>query len=318
MTAMTSLLRGLFYFFFGPLLRLAEQIINLPRNLPRGIRWVRNHPGRTLWYVANHFIALGVTVIFVYPLVWLLSASLKPPFEIYREPLRLIPSAVQTDVYDEILRAGDFPTYLNNSVLYSTGASLLTLLLAVLAAYGLSRYRFSGKRTLMILILAMQMIPGLVTVIPMYILMNQLGLYNTQHGIILLYSTLQIPWTIWVMKGYFDTIPVELDEAALIDGASRLRALRQIILPLVAPGIAASFLIIFMARWNEFALANALLSNPQLHPLPVGTFRLLGPDEADFRLTAAASLVNIVPILAVFAVLQRFLVSGLASGAVKG
>lgn len=292
-------------------------IVGLPDALKRGYVYSRKYPGKLLLLVINHLLAALVTLLFVYPLIWLLSASLKPNWEIYRDVLNLIPSTVQTDMYEEIFRVTPFAKYLGNSLLYSTTSGLMTLFLAVLASYGLSRFRFKGKNLLMIVILAMQLIPGLVSIIPMYILMNQMGLYNTRSGIVLLYSALQIPWAIWVMKGYFDTIPVELDEAALIDGASRFRAVWQIILPLVAPGIAAGFIIIFMGHWNEFALANALLNNPDYYPLTVGTFRLLGPDETDFRLTAAASLVNIVPILFVFVILQRNLVSGLAAGAVK-
>lgn len=280
-------------------------------------KMLRRHPGRIIEFIVFHGLALGATFIFVYPLVWLASASVKPPWEIYRQPLTLRPSEFQWDVYEEIFEVTPFKTYLYNSMLYSFGAGLLTLAFATFAAYGLSRHYFRGKNHLMVAILAVQLIPGLLSVIPLYVLMKQLGLFNTQHGIVLLYSALQIPWGIWVMKGYFDTIPIELDEAARIDGASKFRAMIQIIMPLVVPGLAASFIVIFMGRWNEFAIANAILTNPDYHPLTVGTFRLLGPDEADFRLTAAASLINIVPILMVFIVLQRFLVSGLAAGAVK-
>jgi ABC-type glycerol-3-phosphate transport system permease component len=267
---------------------------------------------------AFSYLILTVTAaMFVYPLVWLLSSSLKPPFEIYQQPLNLIPSEVRFDAYDEIFRATPLLRYFTNSLLYAVGGTLLSLSFGLLAAYGLSRHEFKGKRLLMIAILALQLIPPLISVIPTYLLMQSLGLYNTRVGIIALYGALSIPWAVWVLKGYFDTLPRELDESAAIDGASRLTTVLRILLPIMVPGLAASFIIIFIGRWGEFALASVLLRNQELYSLTVGTYTLLGPDEQDFRLLAAASLINIVPVLVVFSVLQRYLVSGLASGAVK-
>ncbi|TVR19747.1 MAG: carbohydrate ABC transporter permease [Anaerolineaceae bacterium] len=265
----------------------------------------------------RYSLALLATFIFVYPLIWLASASVKPNWEIYRQPLQLIPSEVQWDVYERLFQTAPFARYMTNSVIYALGGSLISLAFSILAAYGLSRYRFRGKRLTMVLILTVQLIPGLVSMIPLYLMMRWLGLFNTQHGMVLLYGSLRIPWAIWVLKGYFDTIPIELDESAWIDGASKFRTIWQILMPVLVPGLVAAFIIIFIGLWNEFALASVLLRNPDYLPVSVGTYVLLGPDESDFRLTAAASLVNIIPILLIFSVLQRYLVSGLAAGAVK-
>lgn len=265
----------------------------------------------------NYSLAILATFIFLYPLVWLVSASVKPNWEIYRYPLQLIPSELQFDVYERLFRTAPFARYMLNSILYSIGGSVLALLFSILAAYGLSRYRFRGKRLTMVLILCVQLIPGLVSMIPLYLMMRWMGLFNTQYGMVLLYSALRIPWAIWVLKGYFDTIPIELDESAWIDGASRFRTIWQVLLPVLVPGLAAAFIIIFIGLWNEFALASVLLREPEYLPVSVGTYVLLGPDESDFRLTAAASLVNIIPVLIIFTILQRYLVSGLAAGAVK-
>lgn len=267
--------------------------------------------------LVRYSLALLATFIFVYPLIWLASASVKPNWEIYRQPLQLIPSEIQWDVYERLFDTAPFARYMTNSVIYALGGSLISLAFSILAAYGLSRYRFRGKRLTMILILTVQLIPGLVSMIPLYLMMRWLGLFNTQHGMVLLYGSLRIPWAIWVLKGYFDTIPIELDESAWIDGASKFRTIWQILLPVLVPGLVAAFIIIFIGLWNEFALASVLLRNPDYLPVSVGTYVLLGPDESDFRLTAAASLVNIIPILLIFSILQRYLVSGLAAGAVK-
>ncbi len=265
----------------------------------------------------DHCLALLASLLFIYPLIWLLSASLKPAWQIYRQPLRLIPQQVTFDVYERIFMATPFATYLQNSLLYATGGSLLTILVAMVAAYGLSRHAFKGKQTTMLLILTVQLMPGLISAIPIYLMMQNLGLFNSKIGIILLYGAMTIPFGIWVLKGYLDTIPKELDESAWIDGAGKLYTLWRILVPVIVPGLASLFIILFVGKWNEFALASVLLREPGNFPLTVGTFTLLGPDESDFRLIAAASLINIVPILIVFLFLQRYLIAGLTAGSVK-
>ncbi len=270
-----------------------------------------------LWRGWNYFFGISVSLIFIYPLIWLVSTSLKPNFEIYRAPLRLVPSETQFDVYNEIFNNTPVLDYLLNSVLYAFGGSLITLFFSIMVAYGLSRYMFRGKRTLMLGLLAVQLMPNLVRLIPLFVMMNALDLVNTRHGIILLYGAGGIAYGTWFLKGYFDTIPIELDEAAQIDGASRLRIIWQILLPTIVPGLAALLILQFIGHWNDFAVASVLLRQPDLYPLTVGTFNLIGPDESDFRLLASAALVNIVPVVFVFSILQRYLVSGLAAGAVK-
>ena len=265
----------------------------------------------------DHLLAIGASLLFVYPLVWLLSASLKPAWQIYRQPLALVPDGATLEVYRRIFLSTPFPTYLVNSLIYATLGTLLTVAVAMLAAYGLSRHEFRGKNLAMVAILTVQLMPALISAIPVYILMQRLNLFDTQAGIVLLYGAVSIPFGVWVLKGYLDTIPRELDESAWIDGASKLHTLWRILVPVIVPGLASLFIILFVGKWNEFAMASILLRDTSLFPLTVGTQTLLGPDESDFRLTAAASLINIVPILLVFLGLQRYLISGLTAGAVK-
>lgn len=265
----------------------------------------------------DHLLAIGASLLFVYPLVWLLSASLKPAWQIYRQPLALVPDGATLEVYQRIFLSTPFPIYLRNSLIYATVGTLLTVAVAMLAAYGLSRHEFRGKNAAMVAILTVQLMPALISAIPVYILMQRLNLFDTQTGIVLLYGAVSIPFGVWVLKGYLDTIPRELDESAWIDGASKLYTLWRILVPVIVPGLASLFIILFVGKWNEFAMASILLRDTSLFPLTVGTQTLLGPDESDFRLTAAASLINIVPILLVFLGLQRYLISGLTAGAVK-
>lgn len=269
--------------------------------------------GRALSYV----FGIAVSLMFIYPIIWLFSVSLKPNWEIYRAPLQLIPSDTQWNIYQEIFDTTPMLDYLLNSVLYAFGGSAITMFFSILTAYGLSRYLFRGKRVLMLGLLAVQLLPNLVRIIPLFVMMSAFDLINTRHGIILLYGASGIAFGTWFLKGYFDSIPIALDEAAQIDGASRFRVIWQILLPSIIPGLAALLILQFIAHWNDYTVASVLLRNPDFYPLTVGTFTLIGPDESDFRLLASAALVNIVPVIFVFSILQRYLVSGLAAGAVK-
>lgn len=277
----------------------------------------RHNFGKIGGRVLNYVFGIIVSFFFIYPIIWLLSVSIKPNWEIYRAPLQLIPSDPQVDVYIEIFSTTPIGKYLLNSLLYAISGSTITLCFSIMVAYGLSRYMFKGKRLLMIGLLGVQLMPNLVRLIPLFIMMTALDLINTRYGLILLYGAGGIAYGTWFLKGYFDTIPIDLDEAAQIDGASRFRIIWQILLPSVVPGVVALLILQFIAHWNDFAIASILIRNPDLLPLTVGTFKLIGPDESDFRLLSAAALVNVVPVIIVFSILQRYLVSGLTAGAVK-
>ena len=268
---------------------------------------------RSLLYV----IAIASTLVFVFPVVWLISASVKPNVDIYRAPLNLIPSEFDWTTYEKIFRVTPIARYLLNSFLYALGGSAITLFFSVLASYGLSRHIFTGKRTFLTFLLVVQLVPQLVRVVPIYIMMSTLGLVNTQFGLILLYGVGGIAYGTWFLKGYFDSIPKDLDEAAWMDGANKLQTIGQILLPTMVPGLAALLILQFIGHWNDFTTAAIMLRVPDLRPLTVGIYTLIGPDETDFRLLSTAALVNIVPVVLVFSFLQRYLVAGLAAGAVK-
>lgn len=265
----------------------------------------------------SYALVILAAFVFIYPILILVSISLKPNWEIYRNPLSLFPSQVQFDTYQTIFQTTPVPRYLFNSVLYAVSGSLITIVFSLLAAYGLSRHVFAGKRLFLTFLLVIQLVPGLVRVIPLFVMMSSLGMTDSRLGIILLYGAGGIAYGTWFLKGYFDALPKEMDEAAWIDGASKLRTIWQILLPSLVPGLAALAILQFIGHWNDFTTASVLLRAPDLQPLTVGTYRLIGPDEADFRLLASAALVNIVPVILVFSILQRYLVSGLSAGAVK-
>ncbi|TVQ97364.1 MAG: carbohydrate ABC transporter permease [Spirochaetaceae bacterium] len=267
---------------------------------------------------SRHLVAILASVVFVYPVLWILMAAIKPDVEIYRLPLQLFPSRPDFAGFQMILQRWPLFTFLANSLLYSFGAVLFSLAFALFAAYGLSRNEFAGKQFTLILILVVQMIPALVTVVPIYLLMRMMGLYDSRLGMVVLYSAMRIPWGVWIMVGFLNQIPRALDEAATIDGCSQLGILRRIIFPLALPGLASAAIFTFVGTWNEFAIASIILRSTNNLSLPVATMTMIAADPNDWRLVAATASVNLLPVLAVFALLQRHIVAGLTRGALKG
>ncbi len=212
-----------------------------------------------------------------------------------------------------------FGRQLLNSLLISLGTTLVGVFLAATAAYAFSRFRFPGRQPGMTMFLVVQMFPATLLMIPLYILLAKLGLLNSVLGLIFVYSTTAIPFCVWMLKGYFDTIPRELEEAALIDGASRIRIFYTIVLPLARPALAVTALFSFMTAWNEYILAATFLNREETFTLPVLLKSYVGEHgSADWGAFAAGAVLVSIPIVALFYALQRHLVSGLTSGGVKG
>lgn len=212
-----------------------------------------------------------------------------------------------------------FGRQLLNSIIISIGTTLFGVFFAATAAYAFSRFRFAGRKSGMMVFLVVQMFPATLLMIPLYIILSKLHLLNSVLGLILVYSTTAIPFCVWMLKGYFDTIPKELEEAALIDGASRLRIFYTIVLPLARPALAVTALFSFMTAWNEYILAATFLSREETYTLPVLLKSYVGEHgSADWGAFAAGAVLVSIPIVALFYVLQKHLVSGLTSGGVKG
>ncbi|TNE49091.1 MAG: ABC transporter permease subunit [Deltaproteobacteria bacterium] len=205
-----------------------------------------------------------------------------------------------------------------NSVIVAIITTFLGLLLACTAAYAFSRFRFPGRQTGLMSFLVSQMFPGTLMMIPLYILMSKLGLLDNLLGLSLVYSTTAIPFCVWMLKGYFDTIPREIEEAALIDGASRTLIFWKIMLPLARPAIAVTALFSFMTAWNEFILAATFMNQETSYTLPVMLYKFVGQHDTDWGHFAAGAILVSLPIIFLFFALQKNLVSGLTAGGVKG
>jgi arabinogalactan oligomer / maltooligosaccharide transport system permease protein len=268
----------------------------------------------------------GLTVLCaatLYPVLWVVKMALSPSdsLSLSANPL---PSQVTFEHFSTVLGATDsvgrwvFGRQLLSSIFVSTATTIVGLTFAVTAAYALSRFKFPGKQGGMQLLLVTQMFPATLMLVPLYSILQRLHLLNSLSGLVLVYATTSLPFCIWMLKGYFDTIPRELEEAAIMDGASPGQVFIKVVLPLARPALAVTALFSFMTAWNEFILAATLLNDSALFTLPVALQRYVGEYKVEWGKFAAGALVVSAPVMALFFVLQKHLVGGLTAGGVKG
>ena len=260
----------------------------------------------------------AVSAAFLMPQLWLLSLSLKQKSAVYEFPPRWLPRDPSLDNYAFALTGTQVPWYLVNSVKVALLATLVTMAAGIPAAFALSRERFRARSVLLAVLLGVQMLSPVVLLLPIYQLVDAMRLIDTHGGLILVYAAVQAPFTVWVLKNFFDGLPPALFEAARLDGASRLHTLRAIALPLVAPGLASVAIFNLAAYWSEFALALVLLDSQARFTVPIGIFNLQSGYETEWQIVAAASFIGLVPMVAAFVLLQRYFIAGLTAGAVKG
>lgn len=260
----------------------------------------------------------ALAAAFLLPQLWLLSLSLKSKAGIYEYPPRWFPAGGSLANYRFALTRTQVPWYLWNSTLVAVLATVATLIVAIPAAYVLSRERFAGRTRLMAALLGVQMVSPVILLVPIYAVVERLGLIDTRAGLIFVYAAMQVPFTVWVLKNFFDAVPQSIFEAARLDGASRLRTLWSIVLPIVTPGLGATAIFNLAAYWSEFSLALVLLDSQERFTMPLGLFSFQSAYETDWQLLAAASFIALVPVIAAFVLMQRFFVAGLTTGAVKG
>ena len=263
-------------------------------------------------------ILVVFAVIAVFPIWQVVNISLRPGDQLLSTSLELIPANATLNNYVRLFTEREFVRWLGNSALISLTVTLTGVLFASMAGYGFSRFRFVGKKAGLLSLLTTQMFPGTMLLLPMYIMLINLGLINSYLGIVVVYSATALPFCIWTMKGYYDTIPTSLEEAARIDGCTQMTAFYFVILPLAAPALVITALFSFMSAWSEYIVAAQILQDADLWTLPIGLKSFESSMSTEWGLYGAASIVVMIPVVALFLALSRWLVSGLTLGSVKG
>jgi multiple sugar transport system permease protein len=273
---------------------------------------------RNLIFQAGLLIcAVVVIVVILFPIIWMIFASIRPVTETLALPPAWLPQQVTLQFYADLMKGSRYALFLRNGYIISSATTAICLVLGSLAAYGFSRFRLVGGSGILTGLIALRMLPAIVLIIPYFRLAQSLHIFNTYQAIILAHTSIALPFIIWVLKSYFDSIPRDLEEAAMVDGATRMGALVRVILPLVTPGLVATGVMAFLASWNELLLSVVLSSGPKVAPLTVGIASFFGEFGRDWGHVMALNTMGVLPLLLVFIFLQRYVVQGMTAGAVK-
>ncbi len=265
------------------------------------------------------YIILTICAVFVlFPVAWMLSVSLRPNNQVFSYPASFIPQEFTLEAYVNVLTSNRYMTYFLNSYIIGIVVTIVSTIIGVMGGYGLSRYKFRGKTSFSLFVVATQTIPRISLLIPFFILMTRLNLYNTRGGLILAYTSFALPYAILMMQGYFNGISTELDEAAIIDGLSRFKTLWKIIVPVTIPAILSTMIYTFILSWNEFIFVMALIQDDALRTIPVGIAMMKGETTYQWNMMMSMSLLGTVPVLVFYLFGQKYFVSGLSDGSVKG
>lgn len=278
----------------------------------------RRRYGSPAGLFATYLVLVLACVAAVYPILRIASVSLRPGDRLLSTDMSLFPPDATLDNFRSVLADTKFPVWLWNSLIITLSTAFIGVMIASTSAYAFSRWNFKGKKAGLIFLFAAQMIPAAMLMIPIYILAAKLGLINTWRGLVIAYSVGSIPFSIWILKGYYDTIPIELEEAAMIDGASRMTAFTKIILPLSTPSLAIAFLFNFTQVWNDYLLGRIMLQKSDMFIWTQGIRTFADNFRTQWGQYSAASLIVSVPVMILFLASSKYLISGLTVGSVKG
>jgi arabinogalactan oligomer/maltooligosaccharide transport system permease protein len=265
-----------------------------------------------------HLLLIIAVIITTYPLIRIFSVSIRPGDRIISTDLSIIPKGATFLSYIKLFKETYFIKWIFNSLIITISTSLIGVILASTAAYSFSRYKFFGRKIGLYILLFTQMVPAGMLILPLYLMIMKLNLINTYLGMIIAYSVSSLPFSIWILKGYYDTIPRSLEEAAMVDGANEIYAFYKIILPLSTPALSIAFLFNFTMAWNEYLVARVILYNPKSYTWTLGLFELQGQFITQWGMFAAGSIIITIPVLLIFLYSSKWLVSGLTLGSVKG
>jgi ABC-type glycerol-3-phosphate transport system permease component len=267
----------------------------------------------------GQLVGLAALAIFcLFPFAWIVATSLKDLSETFRIPPTWFPQRLSLENFVKIWTIQSFGRYFFNSLVVAGATTLLSIVLASLAGYGFSRFKLPGGRAMMVGVLTAQMFPGIVLLIPYFTIASRVQMLNTYPVLILAYTSFSLPFCIWMMKGFFDGIPTELDEAAVLDGCTSLGAFLRVVLPLSLPGVVATAIFSFLVAWNEYLFAVVLATRESMYVVTVGIASNIGQFRIQWNELMAGAVLATIPTIILYALLERHLVRGLSAGAVKG
>lgn len=261
---------------------------------------------------------LLVTALMLFPIVWMVLTAIKPTAEIYAFKPSWLPSRVEWAHLYTAWVERDFQLYFWNSLVVAVVTSLFSTIVAVLGGYGLSRFEFYGKKFLSMFVLLIYLVPVILLALPFYLILSELGLSDTRVGLILAVSTYAVPFSVWVLRGFFGQIPPEIEEAAVVDGTSRIGALYWVVLPIAIPGILATALFSFILAWDDYLFSLIVINSDKLRTLPLAIGLLANDLELTDGVMMAMGTITTLPIVVLYLAFQRYFIGGLSSGAVKG
>ena len=266
-----------------------------------------------------NLVTWALVLLVAFPLAWMVLTSVKPQTELFRIPPTWLPETVTFEHYRRLLTETPFLLYFRNSVILSTTTTVVVVALGTLGAYSLVRFRYRGRESLATLVLFTYLLPSVVLIIPLYLMMVEVGLSNTLLSLVLAHTTFALPYALWLLRSFMEGVPEDLEAAALVDGATRLGAFRDVVLPQLLPGVISTALFTFILSWNEYLFALVLVNSDSVRPLTTGVMSMLiSAFNIEWSLLMAASVMMSLPLVVVFAFLQSYLTRGFGAGGVKG
>lgn len=277
-------------------------------------RKTKNAIGTTIRVLVLVFFFLLV----VLPIYWIVITSFKTSGEILDlNNITFFPKDFTLENYTGLFEQFHYGVLLKNSLLVSVASALVVTVFSMLGGYSLARYKFRGKQTVVLFFLITQMIPGILVIIPLYIIFSKLGMINTHIGLFIYYVTVNLPFCVITMRSFFERIPITLEEAAKVDGCTKMQSLFKIVFPVMFPGIVSVFVFGFIGAWNELIAGSIFISTPEMWTIPVGLKTLIGKYNVEWGLLMAGGVMALIPTALMFAVMQKFIVEGMTAGAVK-
>ena len=274
---------------------------------------------RRLLFALHNLLVWALVLAVAFPLLWMISTALKPNEETFALPPTLVPAHPTLAQFSRLLSETPFLTYFANSVMVACATTAVVVVVAIAGAYGLVRFRFPGRDLLAHLVLFTYLLPSVLLLLPLYLIIARLGLANSLTGLVIAYTTFALPFALWLLRSFLAGIPIDLEEAAMVDGASRMAAFVEIVIPQALPGIISTALFTFILAWNEYLYALVFVNTDASKTLPPGVLTMLNQNQnVEWALLMAASVLMALPVLVFFGFLQSHLTRGFGAGAVKG